>query len=207
MLKTNDQKFLNELREVEKLGYKPKLLLHSCCGPCGCYPILLLSEYFDLTVYFNNSNIYPKEEFDKRLRELKKYIDKLNKEEKKSIKLIVTDYLNEKYNKILSKRKDDPEGSYRCFTCYSLRYKDLVEYAEENGYEYVCSVMTISRHKNEKKINKILEGYVNKKKKVKVLHSNFKKRRGAEIGDAIAKENKMYRQNYCGCIFSLNNQK
>lgn len=200
---TNYQKFLKEIDKVKDLDYKPSLLLHACCTPCSCYPLLILKDYFDITIYYNNSNIYPFEEFLLRYNTLKDYVDKLNNDYHCNIKIIKTKYENDKFNNILERRKDDREGSIRCFMCYSLRYKDLVEYASNNNYEYVCSVMTISRQKNEEMINKILEGYTSKYPKVKYLYSNFKKDGGLEKAQKIIKELKFYSQNYCGCKFSL----
>lgn len=200
---TNYQKFLKEIEEVKKLEKKPSLLLHACCTPCACYPLLVLKDYFDITIYYNNSNIYPFSEFELRFNTLKEYVNKLNNEYKCDIKLIKPAYENDKFNKILEKRKDDKEGSVRCFMCYSIRYKELVKYASNNNFDYVCSVMTISRQKNEEMINKILEGYVSKFNNIKYLYSNFKKDGGLEKAQKIIKENKIYNQNYCGCKFSL----
>ena len=200
---TNYQKFLNQIEEVKKLDYKPKLLLHSCCGPCSCYPLLVLKDYFDITIFYNNSNIYPHSEFDLRFDTLNDYVNKINLEHNADIKIIKCDYKNEEFNNVLEKRKDDKEGSIRCFMCYSLRYKQLCEYASENNYEYVCSVMTISRQKNEEMINKILAGYASKHSNLKYLYSNFKKDKGLEKAQQIVKETKMYSQDYCGCKFSI----
>ena len=200
---TNYQKFLKEIEVVKELNYKPSLLLHACCTPCSCYPLILLKDYFDITVFYKNSNIYPLSEFNLRFETLENYINKVNKEYNVDIKLIKTEYENSHFNEILEKRKDDKEGSTRCFMCYSLRYKELVEYAEKNNFQYVCSVMTISRQKNEEMINKILEGYVSKNSKVKYLYSNFKKDKGLEKAQQIIKKDKFYSQNYCGCKFSL----
>ena len=155
---TNYQKFLKQIEEVKALDYKPTLLLHCCCAPCSCYPLLLLKDYFQITIFYNNSNIYPQSEFDLRLKTLQTYVDNLNKEYNLDIKIITPVYDNERFNKVLEKRKDDKEGSYRCYCCYALRYKELCEYASKYNYEYVCSVMTISRQKNEQMINKILSG-------------------------------------------------
>ena len=130
-------------------------------------------------------------------------MDKINKEHNVDIKIIKQPYENDRFNKVLEKRKDDKEGSIRCFTCYSLRYKELCEYASKNNYEYVCSVMTISRQKNEEMINKILEGYSSKYKNITYLYSNFKKDKGLEKAQVIIRETKMYSQNYCGCKFSI----
>ena len=199
----NYQKFLKEIEKVKELDYKPSLLLHACCTPCSCYPLLLLKDYFEITVFYNNSNIYPFSEYELRYETLKTYIDNLNKQYNTNIRLIKTTYENDKFNEILEKRKEDKEGSTRCFMCYSLRYKELVEYASRNNFEYVCSVMTISRQKNEEMINKILEGYSNKYSNIKYLYSNFKKNGGLEKAQQIIKKEKFYSQNYCGCKFSL----
>ena len=200
---TNYQKFLKEIDYVKELDYKPSLLLHACCTPCSCYPLLLLKDYFDITVFYNNSNIYPLSEFELRYETLKTYITNLNNEYNIKIKLVKTNYINDSFNEILEKRKDDKEGHIRCFMCYSLRYRQLVEYANENNFEYVCSVMTISRQKNEEMINKILEGYSSKYPNIKYLYSNFKKDGGLEKAQQIIKKEKFYSQNYCGCKFSL----
>lgn len=199
---TDYQLFLKQIEEVKKLDYKPSLLLHSCCAPCSCYPLLVLKDYFDITIFYNNSNIYPRNEYDLRLQTLQAYVDKINKEYDCDIKIITSEYKNDEFNKILEKRKDDKEGSIRCFTCYALRYKELCEYASKNNYEYVCSVMTISRQKKEEMINKILSGYASKYDNIKYLYSNFKKDKGLEKAQQIVKETKMYSQNYCGCKFS-----
>lgn len=204
---TNYQKFLKQIEEVKKLNYKPSLLLHCCCAPCSCYPLLVLKDYFDITIFYNNSNIYPKSEFDLRLSTLKEYVNNINNEYNSNIKIIVPEYNNEAFNKVLEKRKDDKEGSIRCYTCYAMRYKELCEYASANNYEYVCSVMTISRQKNEEMINKILSGYSSKYKNINYLYSNFKKEKGLEKAQQIIKETKMYSQNYCGCKFSIRNEK
>ena len=200
---TNYQKFLKQIEYVKTLDYKPTLLLHCCCGPCSCYPLILLKDYFDITIFYNNSNIYPESEFDLRLETLQKYVKDINNEYDTNIKILKQPYENDYYNKILEKRKDDKEGSIRCFTCYSLRYKELCEYASNNHFEYVCSVMTISRQKNEEMINKILSGYASKYKNINYLYSNFKKEKGLEKAQQIIKNTKMYSQNYCGCKFSL----
>lgn len=202
---TNYQKFLQQIEEVKSLNYKPTLLLHCCCGPCSCYPLLLLKDYFDITIFYNNSNIYPRQEFDLRFETLEKYIIDLNNTYKTNIKVIKTEYTNDEFNKILEKRKNDKEGSIRCFTCYALRYKQLCEYASLNNFDYVCSVMTISRQKNEEMINKILHGYASKYSNIQYLYSNFKKDKGLEKAQQIVKDTKMYSQNYCGCKFSMRN--
>lgn len=200
---TNYQKFLKQIEEVKQLDYKPTLLLHSCCAPCSCYPLLILKDYFDITIFYNNSNIFPQSEYDLRWKTLQNYVENINETYNCKIKMIKQAYENEEFNKILEKRKDDKEGGYRCYSCYALRYKELCEYASNNHFEYVCSVMTISRQKNEEMINKILEGYASRYPNITYLHSNFKKDKGLEKAQQIIKSTKMYSQNYCGCKFSL----
>ena len=200
---TNYQKFLKQIEYVKTLDYKPTLLLHCCCGPCSCYPLIVLKDYFDITIFYNNSNIYPESEFDLRFNTIESYVQSINKEHDVNIKIIKMSYVNDKFNTILEKRKDDKEGSIRCFTCYSLRYKQLCEYASNHNFEYVCSVMTISRQKNEEMINKILSGYASKYPNLNYLYSNFKKEKGLEKAQQIIKQTKMYSQNYCGCKFSI----
>lgn len=200
---TNYQKFLKQIEEVKQLDYKPNLLLHCCCGPCSCYPLLVLKDYFNITIFYNNSNIYPKSEFELRFDTIQEYVTNINKKHNSDIKIIKQPYHNDEFNKILEKRKSDKEGSIRCFTCYALRYKELCEYASKENFDYVCSVMTISRQKNEEMINKILSGYASKYPNINYLYSNFKKDKGLEKAQQIIKETKMYSQNYCGCKFSI----
>ena len=204
---TDYQLFLKQIEEVKKLDYKPSLLLHSCCAPCSCYPLLVLKDYFKITIFYNNSNIYPKSEYDLRLKTLQTYVDKINKEYDCDIKIVTSEYRNDEFNKILEKRKDDKEGSVRCFTCYALRYKELCEYASKNNYEYVCSVMTISRQKNSIVLNNIGIELSTLYPNTKYFISDFKKNKGIDKGLEIAKAHNMYRQDYCGCLFSKNKKK
>ena len=195
----NYQKYLqNELENINKNGKKPKLLLHACCGPCFTIPYEIIKDYFDITILYNNSNIYPKKEHDRRLAELKKYLSDLG------IKMTVieTEYDNEKYNLDLEPRKDDKEGHERCRICFRKRLKEGFEYASKNGFDYFGTVMTISRYKNAQDINKIGEQLQNDYPTVKWLHADFKKNDGYEKSLIIIKEHEMYFQEYCGCKYS-----
>lgn len=190
------------LKELKKLDHKPSLLLHVCCAPCSCYPLTLLTKYFDVTIYYSNSNIYPFEEYSKRFNELKRFI----KENYPEIKIIEKEYDNESYTKKLERWADEKEGSHRCFRCYSLRIESALEYASQNGYEYVCTVLSVSRFKNSQMINRIGLALNRKYPNVKYLMADFKKEKGTEIGNQIAREHNLYRQQYCGCIYSLKNR-
>lgn len=195
----NYQKYLEiELENIKKTGKKPKLLLHACCGPCFTIPHEILKDYFDITIMYNNSNIYPKEEHDRRLGELKEYIKSIGAD----IKVLEFPYDNDTYNIDLEPRKDDKEGHERCRICFNKRFKQGFEYASKHGFDYYGSVMTISRYKNAQDINKIGEKLQNVYPTVKWLYADFKKNNGYEKSLIIIKEHEMYFQEYCGCKYS-----
>ena len=195
----NYQKYLEiELENIKKSGKKPKLLLHACCGPCFTIPYEILKDYFDITIIYNNSNIYPKEEHDRRLEELKTYIKTIGE----NIKILEFPYDNERYNLDLEPHKDESEGHERCRICFKKRLTQGFEYASKNGFEYYGTVMTISRYKNAQDINKIGESLQNYYPTVKWLYSDFKKNNGYEKSLVVIKENQMYFQEYCGCKYS-----
>ena len=187
-----------ELDLIEKSGKKPKLLLHACCGPCFTIPYENIKDYFDITILYNNSNIYPETEHDRRLNELKKYLSDLGVK----IKVIETEYDNDTYNLDLEPRKDDKEGHERCRICFRKRLKEGFEYASQNGFNYFGTVMTISRYKNAQDINKIGENLQKDYPTVKWLYADFKKNDGYEKSLIIIKEHEMYFQEYCGCKYS-----
>ena len=195
----NYQKYFEfELENIRKSGKKPKLLLHACCGPCFTIPYEILKDYFEITILYNNSNIYPKEEHDRRLNELKKYLSDLGVK----LELIETKYDNDLYNLDLEPRKDDKEGHERCRICFRKRLKEGFEYASRHGFEYFGTVMTISRYKNAQDINKIGEDLQLTYPTVKWLYADFKKNNGYENSLLIIKEHEMYLQEYCGCKYS-----
>ena len=192
---------------IKKLDKKPSLLLHSCCAPCNAYPLVLLIEYFDLTLMYNNSNIYPNEEYTRRLNELKTYVEYINSKHNTNIKLIETPYNNEEYNKILEPYKDQKEGLDRCQLCYRIRMNEAYKYANENNFDYFTTVMTISRQKNSIILNNIGLELEKNYPNTKYFISDFKKNKGIDKGLEIAKKHNMYRQDYCGCIYSYQKRK
>ena len=195
----NFQKLLqNRLYLIKKDGIRPKLLLHACCGPCFTIPYEILKDYFDITIMYNNSNIYPKEEHDRRLNELKKYLNDLHAD----IKVIEEPYNNDTYNLDLEPRASDKEGHERCRICFRKRLSFGYKYAAENGFDYFGTVMTISRYKNAQDINKIGEELQQLYPTVKWLYADFKKNDGYEKSLIIIKEHEMYFQEYCGCKYS-----
>ena len=184
---------------ISSLGNnKPKLLLHVCCGPCFTIPYEYLKDHFKITLYFNNSNIYPYEEYKRRLDELKRYCFEINAD----IDIVIKPYDNEKYMEDILPLKDIKEGGTRCFLCYEKRLSDVYKFAYDNNFDYVSSVMSISRYKNADKINEIGYKYQNIYPSVKWLCADFKKENGYEKSKEIILKHHMYFQHYCGCSIS-----
>lgn len=181
---------------ISKLTFKPKLLLHACCGPCSTHTIKLLHDYFDLTVFYDNSNIDTLLEFNKRLEELKKVIDQFE-----DVKLVVGNYLPNTFYEAVNGDEHLGEFSSRCYKCMKLRIKNTYQYAKENSFDYYTTTLSISPYKNSKWINEI--GYnLAKDGGVGYLYSDFKKEEGYKNSIKISNELNLYRQHYCGCIFS-----
>ncbi len=192
--------YQKQIKQINELKDRPTLLLHICCGVCSVYPLLYLRKYFKITIYFSNSNIYPYDEYLKRLDALNTYLKFLKDDE---IKLVVGKYDYESYKKILEPLKDEPEMGKRCKLCYSLRMNEGFKYASENNYEYFTTVMSISNRKNADYLNEIGEALENKYNDVKYLHADFKKGDGIIKNEKLNKELNLYHQNYCGCEFSI----
>ena len=133
---------IKELEKISKLDYKPRLLLHSCCGPCNTYPMEYLSQYFDLTLYFNNHNIFPESEYSHRFAELLKYVEWFKQENQVSIEVVQPDYKNDEYYELLKHRADEKEGGKRCTMCFALRMKEAIQYADQHDFDYMTTVMT-----------------------------------------------------------------
>ena len=187
-------------KQINKLIGKPSLLLHVCCGVCSVYPLVYLSKYFNITIYFANSNIYPYDEFLRRLDALNEYLNILNND---NIKLIVAPYDYDKYDKELNPLKDEPEGGKRCYNCYRLRMSETYKYASEHNFDYCTTVMSISNRKNADYINEIGESLEKLYPNVKYLYADFKKDEGINKNEKMNKELNLYHQNYCGCRYSI----
>ena len=201
--KINYQKEQEKLLKVLKeKGEKPTLLLHVCCGPCFTYPFKLIKDYFKITIIYNNSNIYPEEEYNRRLNELKGYLKAISAD----IEVIEFPYDNLNYNKDLEPYADQREGMDRCRICFRKRLGQAIELADERGFDYVGTVMSISRFKNSQDLNKI--GFeLSSGKRVKWLPADFKKNGGYEKSLDIVREYGLYFQHYCGCKFSIRAKK
>lgn len=189
-----------EMEEIIKnLNYRPKLLLHSCCGPCSSYVLSTLTDYFDITVYFYNPNVYPNEEYNKRLKEQIKLINEMNNNK---IDIAETFYDDEDYYAYIKGHEKDLEGGTRCHLCYFYRMEKTCIYAKENNYDYFTTTLSVSPYKNSKVLNEIgksLEEQYN----VKYLYSDFKKKDGYKKSIELSKKYDLYRQDYCGCKYSI----
>lgn len=177
---------------------QPRIILHACCIVCACWPLDFLKENgFDVTVFFSNSNIWPKSEYDHRLNEVKRY---LHERWNDDISLIVSSYDYEKYAEIvIPERENDPEGWKSCFACYAKRIDEAFAYGDANGYDFCTTVMTFSRQKDSEKINEIGLRLAAKYSRTKWFVSDFKKADGQKKSEAICDAYDIYRQDYCGC--------
>ena len=198
-IKINYQKELDKLIDNIEENTVPKLLLHSCCGPCSSYVLEYLSEYFEITVFYYNPNIYPSEEYWYRVDEQKKIIE-LTKA-KNPIHMITGEYDVERFYKMAEGMEDVPEGGARCHKCYEMRLREAAKIAKKGGFDYFTTTLSISPHKNSQVLNKIGER-VGEEEGVKHLPSDFKKNNGYKRSCEITREYGMYRQDYCGCEFS-----
>lgn len=198
MNKINYQKELDSLIEALN-GNVPTLMLHSCCAPCSSYTLEYLSQYFSITVFYYNPNISPKEEFDKRFLEQKKLIEALPAKHK--ITLIEGDYCYQDFLDIAKGYENVPEGGERCFRCYQMRLEKTARLAKEKGFDYFCTTLSISPLKNSQKINEIGKK-VAEKLNIKWLPSDFKKKEGYKRSIELSRQYDLYRQNFCGCVFS-----
>lgn len=188
----------NQLKEIEKTGIKPKLLLHSCCAPCSSAILEFLQNYFDTTVYFYNPNITFEEEYYKRLNEQREYHEKRGY----SIRVIEGKYdPKEDFFKQVKGLEDRKEGGERCFKCYTLRMEATAQKAKELGFDYFSTVLSISPLKNAQWINEIGEE-LSEKYGIKFLNGDFKKKNRYLRSTEISREYELYRQDYCGCVFS-----
>ena len=179
------------LATLKAEGVRPKLLLHSCCAPCSSAVIQKLKEFFDITFYYYNPNIYPKEEFLLREREFKKL----------GVNVVVEEYEHNEFLDLVKGRENEKEGGARCQICIAQRLNKTFEYACLNNYDLVTTTLSISPHKDAEFIN-LLGERLEEKYGIKYLHADFKKQNGYLRSVQICKELGIYRQDYCGCEFS-----
>ncbi len=200
MTKRNYQKELDAvIEQVTKEGRVPSLLLHSCCGPCSSYVLEYLSRYFAITVFYYNPNIYPPEEYEHRVKEQQRFIAECTFDH--PVQFVAGDYEPERFYDAVRTLEDCPEGGERCFVCYRLRLAEAAKLADELGCDYFTTTLSISPHKNAAKLNEIGEELAGITK-ARHLPSDFKKRGGYKRSVELSAEHGMYRQDYCGCVFS-----
>ena len=200
MNKINYQKELDKIIDkFDKEGLVPSLLLHSCCGPCSSYCIEYLSQFFNITVFYYNPNIYPDEEYYLRVKEQQRFINQFPTKHK--VSFIEGDYDTDSFYSIAKGLENEPEKGARCHKCYELRLTRTAEVAKEKGFDFFTTTLTISPMKDSQVLNEIgLK--VADKVGVNWLVSDFKKKEGYKRSTEISKEYDMYRQDYCGCVYS-----
>ena len=177
---------------------RKKLLLQCCCGPCSSYVLEYLTKFFDVTVLFYNPNIQPTEEYDKRLYWMREVLSKYPD----NVKIIECDYDGDKFVSVSRGLENEPEGGRRCTECFRLRLRETARLAKAEGFDYFCTTLSVSPHKDENRLNDI--GFeLEKEFGVNWLPSDFKKREGYKRTTQLAREYGLYRQEYCGCLFSL----
>lgn len=200
MANVNYQKELEKTIEREqKEGKVPRLFLHACCAPCSSYVLEYLSRYFYITVFFYNPNISPREEYEKRVTEIRRMLGEMQFVYPVTLK--EGEYRPEDFYSMAQGLEDIPEGGERCFRCYRMRMEETARLAAEGGYDYFTTTLSISPLKNAAKINEIgqeLSGIY----QIPHLPSDFKKKNGYKRSIELSHEYGLYRQNYCGCVYS-----
>ena len=179
---------------------KPKLLLHSCCGPCSSSVLEYLTRFFDVTLLWYNPNLYPPEEFDRRLEAQRKVVSAMGLGERVRLEVLPLD--SGPWEQAVQGLEREPEGGARCTECFRVRLRETAKHAAAEGFEYFCSTLTLSRHKDPVRINALGERYA-EEFGVAWLPSEFKKR-GRELrSQQLCEQYGIYRQNYCGCRYSI----
>jgi predicted adenine nucleotide alpha hydrolase (AANH) superfamily ATPase len=191
------QKQLDAL--LAQLQTRPTLLLHSCCAPCSSYVLQYLSRYFRILLFYYNPNISPAEEYEKRVREQKRLLEEMGLAE--DVTLIEGAYEPQRFFSAVKGLEQAPEGGARCAICFRLRLEQAAQQAVQLGADYFCTTLSISPHKNAALLNEIGESLASKYG-VAWLPSDFKKKGGYQASIALSRQYALYRQNYCGCIFS-----
>ena len=203
--KVNYQKELDKLIvELKKEEKVPRLLLHSCCAPCSSYVLEYLSQYFEVTVFYYNPNIYPESEYTKRVLEQQKLISEMRF--KHPVTFIAGNYDSEKFYNMARGLENVKEGGERCFKCYELRLREAAKIAKNGEYDFFTTTLSISPLKNAQKLNEIgmllAEEYG-----IEYLLSDFKKKNGYKRSVELSEQYGLYRQDYCGCVFSMKERK
>ncbi len=197
-IKRNYQKELDRITaSIKEKGIRPSLLLHACCAPCSSYVLEYLNEYFNITLYYYNPNISPESEYSLRIGELHRLVSEMNI----GVEIIDGEYAPEVFEEIAKGLENEPEGGARCMKCYRLRLEHTARLAAERGFDYFTTTLSISPMKDAGTLNSIGAALA-EKYGVAYLFSDFKKREGYKRSIELSRRYKLYRQNYCGCIYS-----
>lgn len=198
-MKQNYQKQMETIVAALPEGARPRLLLHSCCGPCSSYVLEALTPFFQVTVFYYNPNIQPRDEYDLRLENQRRIISMLPTP--CAVDILECGYDGDAFVKASAGLELEPEGGARCTACFRLRLEQTARQAQIHGFEYFCTTLSVSPHKDADRLNQIgME--MQERYGVRFLPSDFKKREGYKRSIQLSKEYGLYRQNYCGCIFS-----
>lgn len=195
----------NYRKELDKIiercgGERPSVLLHSCCGPCSSSVLEYLTQYFNVTLLWFNPNLYPEEEFTRRFQAQKQILTAMGLDGR--VAVIAEPWQSERYYERAAGLEQEPEGGRRCTACFRLRLEECARLAAARGFDYFCTTLTVSRHKDAARINALGEEIAGNYG-VKWLPSDFKKRNGENRSQELAEKYGVYRQLYCGCEFSL----
>ena len=189
--------------QIKNMNEGSTLLMHACCAPCSSACLERLGNYFDISILYYNPNITDKDEYLKRVEEIKKFISGFKT--KYPIKLIEGRYDPKEFFEIAKGLEDEPERGKRCFKCYKLRLEETAKVAEEKEFDYFCTTLTLSPYKNATWLNEIGED-LNNNYNSTYLYSDFKKKNGYKRSIELSKEFDLYRQDYCGCVYSLRDE-
>lgn len=196
-----DKLMIDEINSIEKSD--PTLLLHACCAPCSSACLERLGDTFKITILYYNPNIDNEDEYNKRLEELHKFISMFKT--KNEIKIIDGRYDTNEFKSIVLGLEEEPERGKRCYKCYKLRMEETAKVADKLGFDYFATTLSLSPHKNTNWINEIGED-LDKEYNTKYLYSDFKKHEGYKRSIELSHEYNLYRQDYCGCIYSKKNK-
>ena len=185
-------------KQINHLNDKKTLLLHACCAPCSSAVLERIAEYFDITILYYNPNITEKEEYEKRLQELEKFVNEINLD---NIKVMPGRYEPEEFFEMSKGLEQEKERGKRCYQCYRLRLEETAKIAEQQNFDFFTTTLSISPYKNSKWLNEI-GADLDKKYKSTYLYADFKKKNGYKRSIELSKQYNLYRQDYCGCIYS-----
>lgn len=200
MNKRNYQSEMDRLiAGLQEAGRLPTLLLHVCCAPCSSYCLEYLSQYFEITVLFHNPNISPLAEYRKRLDELKRFVGAYPFVH--PVKMMESDYTPSVFYDAVKGLENEPERGRRCHICYRIRLEETARRAAEQHFDYFATTLTLSPLKDAEKLNEIGQE-LGEKYQTAYLPSDFKKKEGYKRSIVLSAQYHLYRQNYCGCVFS-----